>query len=62
LYRGEVEDFLGFVRIPAGSFVMGEGKEEQTLEIAYDYWLARYPVTVAQFRDFVKDRGQDLIN
>ncbi len=69
-YRGEAEPFLGFVEVPAGLFVMGSRKgEEQAydnefgnperLEIPYTYWLARYPVTVAQFRCFVDTKGYE---
>jgi gamma-glutamyl hercynylcysteine S-oxide synthase len=53
-----------FVRIPAGSFLMGSvddnvlasdaEKPQHTVEISYDYWLARYPVTNEQFARFVE--------
>lgn len=61
------EDLLGFVKIPAGSFLMGSDKRKDPG--AYDgefelhqvllpqYYIARYPVTVAQFRAFVKLSG-----
>lgn len=52
-----------FVRIPAGKFLMGSTddnplssdaeKPQHTVEIPYDYWLARYPVTNEQFARFV---------
>lgn len=67
-YRDEPEPFAGLVEIPAGPFVMGsrngdkdafesEFGNQNPLEIPYDYWIARYPVTVAQFGVFVKDNG-----
>ncbi|MEZ5583641.1 MAG: hypothetical protein R3F37_13630 [Candidatus Competibacteraceae bacterium] len=31
--------------------------DEAQLEMPYAYWMARYPVTVAQFGVFVKDHG-----
>ncbi|HLF27884.1 MAG TPA: SUMF1/EgtB/PvdO family nonheme iron enzyme [Anaerolineae bacterium] len=64
--RGEVRRFGGieFVRVPAGKFVMGSKddnrlafdaeKPQYTVEIPYDYWIARYPVTNAQFAAFVE--------
>jgi formylglycine-generating enzyme required for sulfatase activity len=59
------EDLLGFVEIPAGPFVMGSnpklkentiGEEipQHTLELP-TYWLARFPVTMAQFQAFVQE-------
>ena len=30
-------------------------KPQHTVEIPYDYWLARYPVTNEQFAKFVKE-------
>jgi formylglycine-generating enzyme required for sulfatase activity len=57
-YRGEPEPSWGFVKIPAGPFVMGENPPQE-LEIPYDYWVARYPVTVAQFGAFVDARGYE---
>jgi len=59
------EPLLGFVEVPGGPFVMGSNKKKDPM--AYDdelpqhtvdlpaYYVARYPVTVAQFRAFVQD-------
>lgn len=59
------EPLLGFVEIPAGPFVMGsdpkrdefarESEQPQHMLELPAYWLARYPVTVAQFRAFAED-------
>jgi len=65
---GQAEPFLGFVEIPAGPFVMGSQKGDKdiwdnelgnpkSLTIPYRYWMARYPVTVAQFQPFVERDG-----
>jgi formylglycine-generating enzyme required for sulfatase activity len=62
------EPLLGFVEIPAGPFRMGSDKKRDPE--AWDdelpehevtlrrYFIARYPVTVAQLRAFVEDGGQ----
>ncbi|KPA11860.1 signal transduction protein, partial [Candidatus Magnetomorum sp. HK-1] len=61
------EPLLGFVEIPAGEFLMGSDpkKDLQANDIETPqhkvflkhYYIARYPVTVAQFKAFVKDSG-----
>lgn len=57
------EENFGFVRIPAGKFIMGSNeissdeKPQHELDIPYDYWMAKYPVTVAQYRIFVTASG-----
>jgi len=67
-YRDKEEANWGFVEIPAGPFWMGSERGDSEadddefgnsnpLEILYPYWIARYPVTVAQFGYFVEDGG-----
>jgi formylglycine-generating enzyme required for sulfatase activity len=69
-YRGQPEAAHGFVEIPAGPFVMGSRQGEPDaydneygnpaqLTIPYRYWIARYPVTVAQYAVFLADHGGD---
>ncbi|HID51452.1 MAG TPA: hypothetical protein EYP41_05380 [Anaerolineae bacterium] len=64
------EPLLGFVEIPAGPFWMGsdkaqdpqaEGNEipQHQLDLPA-FYIARYPVTVAQFRAFVDQGGYEL--
>ncbi len=62
----QLPDLWGFIHIPAGPFLMGSRRddpgarenefEQHVLELP-DYYLARYPVTVAQFRLFVECTG-----
>jgi len=66
------EPLLGFVEIPAGSFVIGSDKKSDPQ--AYDgetpqhtltlpgYYISHYPVTVAQFRAFVEQSGHKAEN
>ncbi|HRJ51397.1 MAG TPA: SUMF1/EgtB/PvdO family nonheme iron enzyme [Candidatus Thiothrix moscowensis] len=60
---------MAFVPIPAGKFWMGKGKYDEDDEailsenpageydLNYAYQMAKYPVTVAQFRQFVDATG-----
>jgi len=49
---------MQFCYVPSAPFWMGEGKNEHLNEcLDYDYWVGRYPVTVAQFRAFVEAGG-----
>jgi formylglycine-generating enzyme required for sulfatase activity len=69
-FRGQPETALGFVRIPAGKFMMGSKESDEEaydreqpqheVDLPYDYWMSRYPVTVAQFKIFVEDSGYQL--
>ncbi len=62
------EENLGFIHIPAGKFIMGSDPKKDSLardteqpqhklDLPYDYWIAKYPVTVAQFSAFVVASG-----
>jgi formylglycine-generating enzyme required for sulfatase activity len=50
------EPLLGFVEIPEGAFLMGEGNAQHEVTLP-TYYIARYPVTVAQFRAYVEASG-----
>ncbi|MGC1375431.1 MAG: SUMF1/EgtB/PvdO family nonheme iron enzyme [Anaerolineales bacterium] len=57
---------MEFCRIPAGSFLMGSAaddkdahddeKPQHRVEIPYDYWLARYPVTNEAYNHYATAR------
>jgi formylglycine-generating enzyme required for sulfatase activity len=61
------EPLLGFVEIPEGKFWMGSDPKKdpgsspdehpQHPVVLKSYYIARYPVTVSQFRAFVDDAG-----
>jgi len=63
------EPLLGFVEIPAGPFLMGSDDQRdswiggkaspQHKVVLPTYYIARYPVTVAQFRAFVEASGYE---
>jgi formylglycine-generating enzyme required for sulfatase activity len=54
---------MEFCCVPAGAFTLGSQNDpliwdaetpQLSCDIAYDYWMARYPITNAQFREFVQ--------
>jgi len=48
---------LEFVLVPKGKFIMGgtesNEKPRGEINIPYDYWLGRFPVTNAQYNEFI---------
>ncbi|GMV35368.1 MAG: hypothetical protein AMXMBFR60_31970 [Chloroflexota bacterium] len=53
---GVIADYV-FCKIPAGAFMMGEDKNAIEYTISNNYFMSRYPVTNAQFEEFVKADG-----
>jgi formylglycine-generating enzyme required for sulfatase activity len=57
------DDLLGFLKIPAGPFLMGEGQASRQRESPQhtvnlpSFYLNRHPVTIAQFRCFLIGTG-----
>jgi formylglycine-generating enzyme required for sulfatase activity len=52
-------DQMQFCRVPAGAFVMGSNmfsqeKPRHAVDLTYPYFIARFPVTVAQWRDYLQ--------
>jgi len=43
---------MEFMRVPAGKFLIGNNRDG--LDIPYDYWMARYPVTNELYNAYVK--------
>lgn len=72
--RPEVTTVAGmaFCPVPAGPFRMGsengdpqaygDEKPAHDCDISYEYRIGRYPVTVAQFREFVEASGFELLS
>ena len=58
LWHLPADETLGFTLIPAGKFTMGNNDrddEKPQHEVTLpDFWMARYPVTVTQFRAFTE--------
>ena len=60
---------MEFMRVPAGKFLMGSNnsefdveKPQHTVDIPYDYWMARFPITNTQYCQFKKknfDKGKE---
>ena len=55
------EPLLGLVKIPSGSFTMDGGGSPHQVELP-DFWIARFPTTVAQYRSFASATGFPLGN
>ena len=47
---------VGYIEIPEGPFPMGEGKDQHEVALP-TYYLAIYPVTVAQYQAFTDETG-----
>lgn len=55
---------MEFIQIPKGRFIMGSREDNElafgdefpqhTLDISYDYWIGRFPVTHREFKAFVR--------
>lgn len=66
------DPMLGFLKVPAGPYLIGSSPdkdpETNTKEIPMhevgllEYFIGRFPVTVAQFRTFVQNTGYKPIN
>ena len=55
------EAMLGFVEIPAGSFMMGEQEEAHEVMLP-GFYIARYPTTNDQFQSFIENSGFSIEN
>jgi formylglycine-generating enzyme required for sulfatase activity len=56
----EIIGGVEFVRVPSGKFLMGSNngendqKPQHTVDIPYDYWIARFPITNELYSAFTK--------
>jgi toxoflavin biosynthesis protein ToxD len=54
---------MEFMRVPAGEFLMGsengdsDEKPQHTVDIPYDYWMARYPLTNELYNAYAKAKN-----
>lgn len=67
--RSEVikSQMMEFCHVPSGEFLMGSSYDDDissddekplhTILIPYDYWIALFPVTIAQYSDFIEAGG-----
>ncbi|MCP4545590.1 MAG: SUMF1/EgtB/PvdO family nonheme iron enzyme [bacterium] len=55
--RWQPPDLDTFIEISPGQFLYGKDKEPR--EINHRYWIAKYPVTNAQYARFITDDGYD---
>jgi hypothetical protein len=63
----EILGDIEFLRIPAGKFLMGSINEnklssgdeqpQHTVDIPYDYWMARFPITNELYNAYVNAKG-----
>ena len=59
-------DGMEFCYVPAGPFWMGsddgpdDAKPLHQVDISYGYWMGSYPVSNAQFEEFVQAGGYDI--
>jgi len=49
---------IDWVEIPAGEFIYGEEKHQQRLALD-TFFIARYPITNAQYQRFIDDGGYE---
>ena len=54
-------DALPLCYVPAGRFLMGESEKPERFDLNYAYWLSRWPITNAQFKQFVDDGGYGMM-
>jgi formylglycine-generating enzyme required for sulfatase activity len=53
---GDPRNFYELCRVPAGEFVMGERNEAHNITLN-EFWIAKYPVTCAQYQKFIDAGG-----
>jgi formylglycine-generating enzyme required for sulfatase activity len=66
-YKITLSNGMEFMRVPAGPFLMGSRSEnrlatrderpQHSVDIPYDYWMERFPVTNELYRAYARARG-----
>ena len=51
------DDLDWFLPIPAGTTQLGEEENWRTINLDYDFWMAKYPVTNFQYQRFIEAEG-----
>jgi formylglycine-generating enzyme required for sulfatase activity len=59
---------MEFMRVPAGKFLMGshnnikfaldDERPQHLVDISYDYWMARFPITNMQYNAYLRSTGE----
>jgi formylglycine-generating enzyme required for sulfatase activity len=55
----EIKPPEGFVYVPPGPFIFGEGAGTRIAKVADGFFIGKYPVTNAEYRPFVEAGGYD---
>jgi len=53
-------DAMQFCYVPPGPFIMGDEDNQHSVNLTTPYFIARYPITVAQWREYVRRGGVTL--
>ena len=58
---GDPRNLYELCPVPGGEFMLGEGKEAHPISLP-EFWIAKYPVTCAQYRKFIEAEGYQKLD